>query len=106
VAEKRILDVSSVRIVEGCDLASEQPGGEHRDVLARDRQNMCNGSEKDGKLVALHCETGRWCTRGVLKTPAARFALSEEGLIEEEHVQTDDQRDYHRGYPGGQAVVD
>jgi hypothetical protein len=50
--------MSSVRTVEGCDLASEQPGGEHRDVLARDRQNMCNGSEKDGKLVALQRDDG------------------------------------------------
>jgi hypothetical protein len=49
VAEKRTFGASSVRIVDGRELASEQPGGEHRDVLARDRQNMCHGSEKDGK---------------------------------------------------------
>ena len=43
----------SVRRVDGGDLASEQPGGEHGDVLARDRQNMCDGSEMYGKQAAL-----------------------------------------------------
>src|SRR5215213_11837373 len=37
-------------------------------------------------------------------TPVALAA--QEGLVEEEHVQGDNQGDHHRGYSGGQAVVD
>ena len=59
--------MSSVRTVEGCDLASEEPGREHRDVLARDRQNVCHGSEKDGKLDALQREISRRDARGSLR---------------------------------------
>jgi hypothetical protein len=32
--------------------------------------------------------------------------LAEEGLVEQEHVQRADQRDYHGGYCGGRVAVD
>src|SRR5215216_4050457 len=35
-----------------------------------------------------------------------RSALGEEGPVEEEHVQTNDERDYDRGYRSGYAMVD
>ena len=53
MAEKQTFGASSVRIVDGRDLVSEQPGGEHRDVLARDRQNVCDSPVMYGKCVAL-----------------------------------------------------
>ena len=34
------------------------------------------------------------------------FTLAEEGLVEEKHVQGDDQRHYHYGHRSGQAMVD
>ena len=49
VAEKRTFGASSVRIVDGCELASEEPGREHRDVLAPDSQDVCHSPDKDGK---------------------------------------------------------
>jgi hypothetical protein len=44
VAEKRIFGALLVRTVDGRDLASQEPGREHRDVLTRDRQNMGNAA--------------------------------------------------------------
>jgi hypothetical protein len=62
--------------VDGRDLASEEPGREHRDVLARDRQNVCNSPEMYGKLVALQREFGRQGTRGALRVGGPNLALS------------------------------
>jgi hypothetical protein len=67
VAEKQTFGVLSVRTVDGRDLAPEEPGCEHRDVLTRDGQDMCHGSEKDGKVVALQRENARRSVRGALR---------------------------------------
>ena len=66
MAEKQTFGVLSVRTVDGRDLAPEEPGCEHRDVLTRDGQDICHGSEKDGKVVALQREIGQRSAKGAL----------------------------------------
>jgi hypothetical protein len=44
--------------------------------LPRRWATICNGSDTNGKPVALRCETGRWGTRGALRAGSANLASS------------------------------